>query len=91
MGSFGIDETGATNNDSLLIKTERAMIERARDLIVVADSTKFDRRGSLFLCSLQRIHTIITDDGINTSHRAMIASHGVRLIIAGQIREASPR
>jgi DeoR/GlpR family transcriptional regulator of sugar metabolism len=82
MGVFGIDETGATNNDSLLIKTERAMIERARELVVLADSTKFDRRGSLFLCGFEKIKVIITDDGISESHREMIASRGVGLVIA---------
>ena len=82
MGAFGIDETGATNNDSLLITTERAMIERARELVVLVDSTKFDRRGSLFLCNFERIRTIITDDGISMAHREMIAARGVRVIIA---------
>lgn len=82
MGAFGLDDTGATNNDALLIKTERSMIDRARDLIVLADSTKFARRGSLFLCGFERIHAIITDSGISDDHRAMIASRGVRLIIA---------
>jgi len=81
MGAFGIDETGATNNDSLLIKTERAMIDRARELIVLADSTKFDRRGSLFLCGLERINAIITDNGVSESHRQMLAGRGVRLLI----------
>jgi DeoR/GlpR family transcriptional regulator of sugar metabolism len=82
MGAFGIDETGATNNDSLLIKTERAMIERARELVMLADSTKFDRRGSLFLCGFEKISAIITDDGVSQAHREMIASRGVRLVIA---------
>ena len=82
MGAFGIDETGATNNDSLLIKTERAMIERARQLVVLADSTKFGRRGSLFLCGWDKIKVIITDDGIPEGQREMIASRGVRLIVA---------
>jgi DeoR family ulaG and ulaABCDEF operon transcriptional repressor len=50
MGVFGLDDTGATNTESLLITTERAMIGRAKELVVVADSSKMGRRGSLFLC-----------------------------------------
>ncbi|HUI70095.1 MAG TPA: DeoR/GlpR family DNA-binding transcription regulator [Spirochaetia bacterium] len=80
MGAYGIDETGATNNDSLLITTERAMIERARDLIMLVDSTKFDRRGSLVLCGLKRISVIITDEGVSETHQQMVAEHGVRLL-----------
>ncbi|HVO40688.1 MAG TPA: DeoR/GlpR family DNA-binding transcription regulator [Spirochaetia bacterium] len=82
MGVYGIDDTGATNTDSLLIKTERAMIERAKDLVVLADSSKLDRRGSLFLCGFDRIKVIITDSGISQEHRDMLGSRGVRLVIA---------
>ena len=82
-GGPGKDELpGATNNDALLIRTERAMIDRARDLVVLADSTKFDRRGSLFLCGFDRIHSIITDDGISEGHKEMVASRAIRLRIA---------
>lgn len=82
MGAYGIDESGASNTESLLITTERAMIERARDLVVLADSSKFGRRGSLFLCGFERIRMIITDSGISDQHRQMIVSRGVRLVIA---------
>ena len=82
-GGPGKDELpGATNNDALLIRTERAMIDRARDLVVLADSTRFDRRGSLFLCGFDRIHSIITDDGISEGHKEMVASRAIRLRIA---------
>ena len=82
MGAFGIDETGATNNDSLLITTERAMIQRARELIMLVDSSKFGRRGSLFLCGFNRIGTVITDGGVSQSYREMLASQRVRVIVA---------
>ena len=82
MGVYGINETGATNTESLLIRTERAMIERARELIVVADSSKFNRRGSLFLCGFDRIGAIITDSGISDDSRKMLEAGGARLIIA---------
>jgi DeoR family ulaG and ulaABCDEF operon transcriptional repressor len=81
MGTYGIDETGATNTEMLLIRTERAMIDRARELVVLADSSKFDRRGSLFLCGLDRIKVLITDSGIPERYREMALSRGVRLIV----------
>jgi len=81
MGVYGIDETGATNTETLLIKTERAMIDRARELVILADSSKFDRRGSLWLCGFDRISTIITDSGISDRHRELAASKGVKLIV----------
>lgn len=81
MGVYGIDQLGATNTDMLLIKTERAMIERGRDLIILADSSKFNRRGSLMLCGFETIATIITDRGITEKQREMVRVKGVELIL----------
>ena len=82
MGVFGIDEAGATNTDELLIRTERAMIARARRLVVLADSRKFGLRGSLHLCGFDRISTVVTDDGASERYRQLLASYGVETIIA---------
>ncbi len=81
MGVFGIDETGATNTESLLITTERAMIGRAKELVILADSSKFGRRGSLFLCDFEKIGTIITDDGVTAEWREACAARGVKLLV----------
>jgi DeoR family transcriptional regulator, ulaG and ulaABCDEF operon transcriptional repressor len=82
MGVFGIDEAGATNTDELLIRTERAMIARARRLVVLADSGKFGLRGSLHLCGFDRIAAVVTDDGLDERWRALLAERGVELVIA---------
>ncbi len=81
MGVFGIDETGATNTESLLITTERAMIGRAKELVILADSSKLGRRGSLFLCGFDKIGTIITDGGIPDAYRGLFEERGIRLIV----------
>ena len=82
MGAYGIDEMGATNADTLLvIRTERAMIEQGKELIILVDSSKFNRRGNLFLCGFDKISTIITDNGISAEQREMVRSHGVELIV----------
>jgi DeoR family ulaG and ulaABCDEF operon transcriptional repressor len=82
MGVYGIDEMGATNTDVQLINAERAMIERAKELIILADSSKFDRRGSLLLCGFDRINTVITDAGVPEGYRRLLESHGVHLLVA---------
>jgi len=81
MGVYGIDELGAANTDMLLIKTERAMIERGKELIILADSSKFNRRGNLLLCGFDKISTIITDRGISEQQREMMLAKGVELIL----------
>ncbi|MCX7029820.1 MAG: DeoR/GlpR family DNA-binding transcription regulator [Spirochaetes bacterium] len=82
MGVFGIDESGATNTDELLIRAERAMIARARRLVVLADSLKFGMRGSLHLCGFDRISAVVTDDGIPEAWRTLLAERGVELVVA---------
>jgi DeoR family ulaG and ulaABCDEF operon transcriptional repressor len=77
MGVFGLDES-----DGLLIRTERAMIARARRLVVLADSSKFGMRGSLHLCGFDRITTVVTDNGITEPWRALLAERGVELVVA---------
>ncbi len=82
MGVYGIDEMGATNTEVQLISAERAMIEHAKELIILADSSKFDRRGSLFLCGFERMRTVISDAGVTEAQRRLLESRGVKLLIA---------
>lgn len=39
----------------------RAMIDNAGEAVVLADSTKFGRKGSFRVCPLERIQTLVTD------------------------------
>jgi len=81
MGVYGLDEMGATNTDALLIRTERAMIDHGRELIILADSSKFSRRGSLMLCGFESIRAVITDSAISGGQREMLSARGVELIV----------
>jgi DeoR family transcriptional regulator, ulaG and ulaABCDEF operon transcriptional repressor len=49
----------------------------------MVDSSKFSRRSSLILCPLERVTTVITDDGVTDDAARMIEDAGVKLIIAG--------
>lgn len=82
MGAQGIGSHGVTEADPLLIQAENKLLNQAEELLVLADSTKFRQRSSLILCKLERVHTIITDNGIAEEDRQMIADHGVNLVIA---------
>ncbi len=82
MGIAGIDENGFTNNDLPVIQSERIMLEQAGEVIVLADSSKFGKRGALRLCEFERVNTVITDAGITEEYRQMLTDHGIRIIIA---------
>ena len=64
MGAQGIGPLGLMEADPLLIQAEQKLIGQADELVVLVDSSKFDNRSSLVLCPLDRIDTLITDDGI---------------------------
>jgi DeoR family transcriptional regulator, fructose operon transcriptional repressor len=77
-----INEEGFFNNNVLLVETERAMIEAADEVIVVADSSKFGHRSLGLVCELGAITYLVTDSGISDAWRERIAAAGVRLLVA---------
>ena len=83
MSVAGLSESGATNSDTTLIRFEKRMIESAEELIILCDSSKFQKRGSLFLCGLENISTIITDNGISPEFRATLEGAGVTVMVTG--------
>lgn len=60
----------------------RIMIEIAREVIIVADSSKFLRKSLSLICSVNRINTVVTDDGILTEDRRKLQDSGVKVLIA---------
>lgn len=80
MGAQGLGPLGLMEADPLLIQAEQKLIGQADELIVLVDSSKFQRRSSLVLCPLSRITTVITDDGISDSDSAMLEAAEVNLI-----------
>lgn len=83
MGASGLGPLGLMETDPLLIQAEQKLIEQADDLVVLVDSSKFNKRSSLILCGLKRIATVITDSGIEDRHAQMLEAAGVKLVVAG--------
>lgn len=89
MGAQGISHLGLMEADPLLIQAEQKLIDQADELVVLVDSSKFTCRSSLILCRLDRITTVITDNGIRDEDRHMLEVAGVNLIIADKASEKS--
>ena len=53
-GCQGIAPLGIMEADLLVIQAEQKLIGQADELVVLADSSKFDIRSSLILCGLER-------------------------------------
>lgn len=81
MGAQGLGPLGLMEGDPLLIQAEQKLIGQADELVVLADSSKFQNRSSLVLCPLSRIDTVITDEGITDKAAAMLEAADVTLIV----------
>jgi len=84
----GICDEGFFNNDLLLVETERAMMQAAAEVIVVADSTKFGHSSLTHLCPLDAVQHLVVDDGIADAWREKIAAAGVDVVVAGRNTES---
>ncbi len=82
MGAQGLGPLGLMEADPLLIQAEQKLIGQADELVVLVDSSKFKNRSSLVLCPLDRIDTVITDEGISDRDAAMLEAADVKLIVA---------
>lgn len=82
MGAQGVGPLGLMEADSLLVQAEEKLIGQADELVVLVDSSKFEQRSSLVLCGLNRISTLITDEGISDAAANMLDAADVKLIVA---------
>ena len=79
-----VNHEGFFNNNLLLVETERAMMQAADEVIVVADSSKFGHRSLTHLCGLGAVNCLVVDRGIaDVWHKALVES-GVRVLMAGE-------
>ncbi|MCH7408480.1 DeoR/GlpR family DNA-binding transcription regulator [Belliella sp. DSM 111904] len=58
------------------------MIEVAEEVIVVADSSKFKKIGFAFIAGFNKIHKVITDNGIDEESLKMLQRNNVEVIVA---------
>lgn len=82
MGAAAIGPQGVMQQDVILVAAERRFMERAEEVIVLVDSSKFTSSSGAIVCGLDEIGTIVTDPGIPRDMAARLSDHGVRVIIA---------
>lgn len=84
LGVDGIDlEFGISTTDMREAELNREMIHTAQKTIVLADSSKFGRRGFARICGMDDVDMIITDAHVSPTIAAAIEELGIDLVIAG--------
>ncbi len=82
MGIGGVTEAGFSNNNTLIVGSERKMIEVSRRVIIVADHTKFGRAAMVHLAPLDVAHVVVSDAALAPKHQDLLRSHSVELVLA---------
>lgn len=82
LGVDGIDvDYGCTTTSLQEAILNKKMIESAQKIIILADSSKFNRKGFGKICELSEIDHIITDSGITESMSKAIKAMGIQLTL----------
>lgn len=67
MGTDGIDLNAGVTTFNEVFSVSKAMCNAAREVILMADSSKFGRKSPNVVCSLESVDKLITD-AVSTLH-----------------------
>jgi DeoR family fructose operon transcriptional repressor len=82
LSTAAVCEEGFFNNNMLLIETERAMMRAGKEVIVVADSSKFGNQSLGHVCALGTVDYVVVDSQLDERWRNKLTAAGVKLLIA---------
>ena len=82
LGTQAMDlEDGLTDTTLEIAQVKRAMIAAAKEVYLLADSTKWDHTGFIKVAPLEGIDALITDEKFPESARTAIERLGIRLVL----------
>jgi DeoR/GlpR family transcriptional regulator of sugar metabolism len=82
MGCGGITPSGLSNNNTLLVGSERKMIEVSRKVIIVADSTKFGRAAMIPVAPLDIVDTVVSDSELSAEYQELLRAQSIDVLLA---------
>ncbi len=91
IGTSAIDADGALLDfDFREVRVAQAIIANARHVILVSDSTKFERTAPVRIGHISQVNTFITDNCPSEAFRALCREGGVELVETGAQAERQP-
>lgn len=82
IGCSGIDQDGEIMDYDLReVRVAQSIVRRARTVVLVADSMKFQRQAPVSIAPLCEIDYLVTDNGVPAEMKALCNDAGVELII----------
>lgn len=80
MGAAAVGPHGAMQADVVLVAAERRLIDRAEQVILLVDSSKFQSSSGTIVCGLDEIDVVITDSGVDSASKAMLEQAGIKVV-----------
>ena len=87
VGALGISEHGILEQHPLLVRLTDEMSSVVSEVILLADSRKFNVRPPTVSLPFSRISRVVTDHGLSDAHARMLERAGVDIVIARIERE----
>ena len=81
-GCYGLNRFGIMEADPLIVQAQTKLLKRTEDVIVMADSSKLRQKSAMIVTGLDRISTIITDDGAKPEELDVFKAAGIKVIVA---------
>ena len=82
MGIGSITESGFSNNNTLVVGSEKKMIEVADRMIVVADHTKFGRGAMFPVAPLEAADVVVSDKELAPGYVELLRRHQIDVRLA---------
>ena len=83
IGVDGLDPSqGAFTPNIEEASLNQIMIDISKEIILVADSSKFKRRSLALICPINKIDVVITDSGISKEDLKRLQDSGIKVIVA---------
>jgi DeoR/GlpR family transcriptional regulator of sugar metabolism len=82
IGADGIDINKGTVTFNELLGLSRVMAEVSREVIVMVESEKFDRKIPNLELTWQQVDKLITDKNLSTAYKEQLIANGIEVILA---------
>ena len=75
-------EQGMLSSNLHIVPIKQKMLEAAREVILIADSSKFDKTGIGRIAPLTVVHKLVTDSRIESQTASAVRALGIEVIVA---------
>jgi DeoR family transcriptional regulator of aga operon len=83
LGASGIDlEEGLTQSNVEEVPIKKRVAANSEEVIVLADSSKFNRNVFVTFLPLERVNVIVTDTGVSPEFRKALEERNIRVLVA---------